>query len=113
MGVDGGAPLVPELHRQSEALPEDVRQGAGLLGALTQGSVHVLGVAQDDLGDGVLLDELPQAVQDHVLPPGVDHSGISGDGAGEVGEGHAGVGVSVVNGHNAHSASQKRPFQPL
>ena len=44
----------------------------------------------------------------HLRLPAVDDGGISGQQAGGVGDGDAGVGVAVVDGHDAHGGLLSR-----
>lgn len=54
------------------------------------------------LRDAVLLDQSAQAAQHLLLLPAVDGVRIPRQEARQVGDRHAGVGVPVVNSHDAH-----------
>ena len=102
MGVDGGAPLVPKDDLHPGALLQHGGQIPVEIGLPAVGAVHVFGEAQYHLVRAVYFDQLDQLVHHHLLPPAVDGGGGPHQKAGGVGQGHAGVGVAVVDGHNAH-----------
>ena len=55
MGVDGGAALIPEDHRQGRGLLQQHLHGLCLLGAGSQSAVHIHGMAQDQFLRAVFL----------------------------------------------------------
>ena len=102
MGVDGGAALVPEDDLQPGRLPQQRAEGGAFLGPGPLGAVHVPGVAQHQQLYAVLGDEPLYAGEHLLLPAGVDGVGVARQRFGVVGNGDAGVGVAVVDGHDLH-----------
>ena len=105
MGVDGGAALIPENHRQGRGLLQQHLHGLCLLGARPQSAVHIYGMAQDQFLRAVFLGQGRHLLHHHLLAAAVDDGGEPGQQAGGVGNGDAGVGVAVVDCHNAHSVT--------
>lgn len=115
MGVDGGAALIPEYHRQPRDLAQHIRHGLRLFRPGTPGSVHVLWVPQYQLFRAVLGGQLGDLLRHCLGAVGVDGGGEARKKTSGVGNGDAGVGVTVVDGHNAHmrsSLSRCRAFPP-
>ena len=102
MGVDGGAPLVPEDDLQPRLLPQQLPEGGALLRPGPLAAVHVAGIAQHQQLHVVLRDEPPDARQYLLLLPAVEHLGVPRQRLGIVRNGDAGVGVAVVDGHDFH-----------
>ena len=108
MGIHRGAPLVPQGHGEARCLPQCLSKGGGLLGTGTHGAVHVLGIAQHQLRDPVLREQPEDLLYHHLRLAAVDDGGEARQRAGDVGDGDAGVGVAVINGHDLHSHIPRR-----
>jgi hypothetical protein len=76
VGVDGGAPLIPEDHLQPCLLPQQLPEGSALFGAGALGAVHVPGIAQHQQFHVMLGDELPDAGEYLLLLAAVEHVGV-------------------------------------
>ena len=76
MGVDGGAPLVPEDHLQPRLLPQQLPEGGALLRPGALGAVHVPGIAQHQQLYVMLGDETPDAGEHLFLLAAVEHVGV-------------------------------------
>ena len=108
MSVDGGAPLVPQDHRQAGGLLQQLPHGLGLFRAGPAGAIHVDGMPQHQPFHPVLLCQKCDLFRHPVRAVGVDDGGEAGQQAGGVGDGDAGVGVAVVDGHDAHGGLLSR-----
>ena len=108
MGVDGGAPLVPQHHRQAGGLLQQLPHGLRLFRAGAAGAVHVDGMAQHQPLRAVLPGEKRDPLRHDVGAVGVDDGGEAGQEAGGVRDGDTGVGVAVVDGHDAHGGLLSR-----
>ena len=102
VGLHGAAPFVPQRDVQSRGFPQRVGVGGAFLGAGPQRAVHVLGIAQHQLRHAVLLHQTADFRRHHVGLAAVDDGGEPRQRTGGVGNGHAGVGIAVINGHDLH-----------
>ena len=102
VGVNGGAALVPKGDGQGGGFFQQGLHGLSLFRPGAPGAVHVDGVAQHQLLHAVLLRQGGDPFRHHFGAVGVDDGGEAGQEAGGVGDGDAGVGVAVVDGHDAH-----------
>ena len=105
VGVDGGAALVPEDDRQGSGVLQQDLHGLGFFRTGPPGAVHIDGVAQHQLLYTVLFRQCGDLLRYHFRAVGVDGGGEAGQKTGGVGDGDAGVGVAVVDGHDTHKAS--------
>ena len=103
MGVDGGAPLVPEDDLQPRLLPQHLGEGGALLRPDAHRAVHVPGIAKHQQLHAVLGDEPLHTGEHLLLLPGVDHVGVPRQRLCIVGNGDTGVGVAVVDSHDLHA----------
>lgn len=57
VGLSGGKPLVPQMHRQMELFDQGCGEGLGLGGLGAEVAGHVERISDDDLRDAVLADD--------------------------------------------------------
>ena len=109
VGVDGGAPLVPEHDRQPRGLLQQALHGLGLLRPGPQCAVHVHGMAQHQLLRPVFFRQLRHPLGHRLRPVGGDDGGEARKEPCGIRNGDARVGVAIVNGHDTHRNSFPLP----
>ena len=102
MGLNGGAPLVPEGHGKSHLLLHHGGKGPVQLRPWPFGAVHVPWKPHHQLLNAVLPGQPGQLVGHGLRPVALDNGGVPCQEPGGVRYGDACPGVAVINGHNTH-----------
>ena len=102
MGLHGAAALIPKHQGKACGLLENFPQDGTFFSPRAQGAVHILGIAQDQTLHAVLGDEGLNLRYHLLLAAGVYDRGEACQSLQTVGDGDAGVGIAVVDGHNFH-----------